>query len=146
MPMRATNISSQSGQAVIETALLLPWLVLSFMAVFDAGMYACGLISTESAARVVAVYASQSTAVANNPTSACSYALAELRDAPGVGSTSTCTGAPVTVTAGYVASCADTLPCASVTVTYKTPTFLPLPGMMSGSLSISRSVQLPIRS
>jgi Flp pilus assembly protein TadG len=141
----STASSGRKGQAVIETALILPWLVISFMATFDAGMYSYGLISTESAARVAAVYASQSAAVAANPTSACAYALAELRDAPGVGSASTCTSAPVTVSATYVASCADTLPCAQVTVTYQTPTFLPLPGVMSGSFAIARTVQFPIR-
>jgi len=45
-------------------------------------IYSYALISTESAARVVGMYASSSTSVAGNPTLACTYALAELKDLP----------------------------------------------------------------
>ena len=82
--------ANQRGQSVIEVALLLPWLVYGFIGAFDLGVYSYSLISAESAARVVGMYASSSTAVAENPTLACTYALAELKDSPGVGSTSSC--------------------------------------------------------
>jgi len=137
----------EKGHAALETALLLPWMVLSFMAVFDVGMYAYALVSTESAARVVAMYASASQAVAHNPTNACSYALAELRYALNVGSgVTTCSsGGPVQVSTVYVASGADGLPAAQVSVTYTSSPLIPVPGMMAGSVAITRTVQLPIR-
>jgi len=117
------------------------------MATFDVGMYWYALISTENAARVVGMYASRSSSVAQSPTLACSYALGEMRDAPGVGSATTCTASdPVQVTTSYMASGADGLPAAQVSVTYKSSPLLAVPGMITGSLTITRTVQFPIRS
>jgi len=126
---------------------MLPWLIFSFMGAFDIGMYNSALISTESAARVVAMYASSSTSVAQNPTSACTYALAELRDSPNVGSLSSCSsGGTVNVTTTYNATGADGLPSVSVSVTYKAAPGLTIPGVINGNLTITRTVQMPIRS
>ncbi|MGA2593981.1 MAG: TadE family protein [Bryobacteraceae bacterium] len=137
----------EAGHAAIETALMLPWLIFSFMGAFDVGVYNYSLVSTESAARVVAMYASSSTSVAQNPTSACAYALAELRDAPNVGSTSSCSsGGVVNVTTTYLASGADGLPAVQVSVTYLATPGLSIPGLITGSLTITRTVEMPIRS
>jgi len=92
--------SRKSGQAVVELTLLIPWLVFSFVAAFNFGIFAYALISTQNAARSGAVYASQSLAVAQGGavgTQVCTYVLGELGDAPGVSGVSTCTAAPVTV-------------------------------------------------
>jgi len=138
--------ANQRGQSVIETVLLLPWLVFCFVGAFDLGIYSYALISAENAARVVGMYASTSTSVAENPTLACSYALAELKDSPGVGSTSSCSsGGVVNVSTSYLATGADGLPAAQVSITYKPTQVISLPGLINGSLTITRTVEFPIR-
>jgi Flp pilus assembly protein TadG len=130
----------------MEVALLLPWLVFCFVGAFDLGVYSYALISAESAARVVGMYASSSASVAQNPTHACTYVLAELKDSPGVGSTSSCsTTGPVNVTTSYLASGADGLPAEQVSVTYTPSKVISLPGLINGAMSITRTVEFPIR-
>jgi len=147
MPVRfkAVGRPGRSGQALVEVSLLLPWLVFSFIAAFDFGIYAYSMISTESAARTVATYASQSSAVAQSPTNACAYALAELRDAPGVGPGVASCSSPVQVTVSYRSPGAAGMNTVRVTVTYQTMNLIALPGLMAGSLTISRTVEMPIR-
>jgi Flp pilus assembly protein TadG len=138
--------ANQQGQSLIEVALLLPWLVFGFIGAFDLGIYSYSLISVENAARVVGMYASSSTSVAENPTLACTYALAELKDSPGVGSTSSCSaGSVVTVSTSYLASGADGLPAAQVSITYTPTKVITIPGLLNGSMTITRTVEFPIR-
>lgn len=145
-PFASRSRANQRGQSVIEVALLLPWLAFCFAGAFDLGVYSYALISTESAARVVGMYASSSATVASNPTLACTYALAELRDSPGVGSTSSCslTGV-VNVTTSYLATGADGLPAAQVSIAYKPSAVISLPGLINGGMTITRTVEFPIR-
>lgn len=126
--------------------MMLPWLVFCFVGAFDLGIYSYAMISAESAARVVGMYASSSTSVAQNPTLACTYAIAELQDSPGVGNTSSCSASgAVNVSTSYLASGADGLPAAQVSITYKPTQVISLPGMINGSLTITRTVEFPIR-
>src|SRR6476646_3701085 len=52
----------RSGHAVVETALMAPWLFLFFIAIFDFGFYAYAGIVTANAARVAALHTSISPA------------------------------------------------------------------------------------
>jgi Flp pilus assembly protein TadG len=139
----------QRGQAVVEVTLLVPWIVFAFVAAFNFGIFAYALISTENAARSAAMYASQSLAVAQSGsivTQVCPYALGELGDAPGVGSgVTTCTGTPVTVAVTANTPGSGNLNTVLVSVTYHTMQLIPLPGLMAGSLVITRKVEMPIR-
>lgn len=138
--------AGQQGHSAVEVALILPWLVYCFVGAFDLGIYSYALISAQSAARVVGMYASSSTSTAQNPAMACAYALAELQDSPGLASTSSCSsGGVVSVSTVYLAAGADGLPAAQVSITYKPPQVIGLPGMLNGSLSITRTVEFPIR-
>jgi Flp pilus assembly protein TadG len=141
--------SRQSGQAVVEVTLLVPWLVFAFVAAFNFGIFAYALVSTQNAARSAAMYASQSLTVAQSGaivTQVCTYVLGELGDAPGVGSgVTTCTGTPVTVTVTARTPGAGNMNTVQVSVTYNTMQLIPLPGLMAGSLSITRMVEMPIR-
>jgi Flp pilus assembly protein TadG len=138
--------ANQRGQSVIETVLLLPWLVFCFVGAFDLGIYSYALISAENAARVVGMYASTSTAIAENPTLACTYALAELKDSPGATNASSCSsGGVVNVSTTYLAIGADGLPAARVSVTYQPSQLFSLPGLINGNLTITRTVEFPIR-
>jgi Flp pilus assembly protein TadG len=137
-----------SGQAVVEVTLLVPWLVLSFVAAFNFGIFAYALISTENAARSAAMYASQSLTVAQSGTivsQVCPYVLGELGDAPGAGSLSSCTSSPVTVSVTARTPGAGNMNTVKVSVTYNTMQMIPLPGLMAGSLAITRQVEVPIR-
>jgi len=137
-----------SGQAVVEVTLLVPWLVLSFVAAFNFGMFAYAMISAESAARSAAMYASQSLTVAQSGTivsQVCPYVLGELGDAPGARQLATCTSSPVTVSVTARTPGAGNMNTVQVSVTYNTMHLIPLPGLMAGSLAITRKVEVPIR-
>lgn len=139
---------SERGQAAVEVGLLLPWMVFSFIGVMDFGYSAYAMIATQNAARIGAMWGAANSTNAQSgsfTTEACTYALDELQYAPNMASVSTCGGtSPVSVTATYAASGADGLPTVTVGVTY-TVTLLAIPGVMPGSLAITRSVQMPVR-
>jgi Flp pilus assembly protein TadG len=140
---------SRRGQAAVEVGLMLPWLVISFIAVLDFGFCAYGLIATQNAARIGAAWGAATATnaqSANLATKACGYAIDELQDAPNMGaSVTTCSGSsPIRVATSYNASGADALPTVTVTVTYKV-TLMAVPGISPSSLAIVRSVQLPVR-
>ena len=147
--MNLSLLSHRSGQAVVEVTLLIPWLVFSFVAAFNFGIFAYALVSTQNAARSAAMFAAQSLTVAQSGTivtQVCPYALGELGDAPGVGAgVTTCTSAPVTVTVTAETPGAGNMNTVRVSVTYNTVHLIPLPGLMAGSLIIKRTVEMPIR-
>jgi len=132
---------------------MLPWLVFSFMGTLDLGFSTYALISLQSAARVAAIYASSSSETATdtmaNPATgeACKYALAELRNAPGVGSgVTTCSPSdPVQLSATINMPGSDgTLETATVSVTY-TIHLLAIPLIMPSQITLTRKVECPLR-
>ena len=150
---RMPRARRRSGNNIIEFSLLIPWYVFLFIGVFDFGFFSYSLIAVQSAARVGAEYASYSTTTQTDSTTACTYAIGQLQDLPNVGSGGTCTAnsttvtsaAPLAVQASAIASGPDTKPAASVTVTYMTPQLIPIPGLLPGKLTISRTVKMRIR-
>src|SRR5215472_6442516 len=84
----------RAGHSAVEAALMLPWLIFSFMGTLDLGFVTYSLISLESAARSAAVYLSNPWVNTTLDTDeACKYALAEMRKAPNVGpSENSCSG------------------------------------------------------
>lgn len=144
-------LGSRRGQAALEVGMLLPWLVITFMAVLDFGFCAYGLIATENAARSAAAWAASS---ATNATSSglastlcTNYVLPTLLNAPNVGSgVSTCSGtSPVRVTTTYTAGGGTyTFATLAVQVQYNVP-LMAIPGISPSSLPIVRSVTLPVR-
>jgi Flp pilus assembly protein TadG len=130
---------------MLELALFMPWLFFVFSGVYDWGHYAYALISVESAARVAALYTSSGPSKAGDAAGACFYALGELQRAPGVGAGQTSCGAwPVVVTAAAVAG-PDGEPATSVTVSYRTPPLIPVPGLLPGRLTVTRTVRMRVR-
>lgn len=129
-------------------AMLLPWYLFLFIGAFDWGYYAHALISTESAARVAALYASTNSTTAADSTGACNYALQELKIAPNVGSSVTCPSStlPVIVTSSYLHNGgADGQDAAQVTVTYQTTGVIPIPGLLASKATFYRVVQMRLR-
>lgn len=150
--------AGRRGHSVIELTLLLPWFLFLFVGAFDWGFFAWALISTENAARVAATYTSSNTGTVADSSGACAFAMAQLAYAPNVGSnpginstngigsgSSACTGSPVTVTASSVTG-PDGSPASQVSVTYRTPVLVPIPGLLSGQVNITRVVQMRVRS
>jgi Flp pilus assembly protein TadG len=150
---KRSKVSKRRGSSMVEFALLMPWYAFLFVGAFDYGFYAYGLIATQNAARVAAMYCSASASRASNcdaTYAACNYALDQLRNLPNVGSSMTgpCS-APVVVTttmltAATTPSSPDGGNAAQVTVTYTTPQLIPIPGLLPGVLTISRTVKMKV--
>ena len=138
----------REGQAMVETALLAPWLFLLFIAVFDFGFYAYAFIATENATRVGALTAADSWGAAGNSAGVCFQVVEEMKMLPNMVGVScgcagtTCTAGPVQLTVEGVegAACAEgteTARCTRVTVRYQTLPLVPLPYLPS-QLTVQR--------
>lgn len=170
--MRLRRKRGESGHAVVEIALLAPWLFFLFVGVFDMGFYSYSIICTENAARAAAIQ------TAANPTSqtdpiACNAVWREMSFLPNVASISTpnCTQLPVKVVRRTVctqasvapnsitceppvapltqAACADcgsdpTAASSQVAVTYQSGIFVPIPGILTNQLTITRIAEMRI--
>jgi Flp pilus assembly protein TadG len=126
----------------------MPWYVFLFVGALDFGFYSYSLISLEDGVRVAALNASRSSSLASDSGSACTYVLGSIKNLPNIGTTVlTCSAAPVTVTASYGATSGpDGGPSTTVTAIYVTPQMVPIPGLLAGQLTITRSVQMRVRS
>jgi Flp pilus assembly protein TadG len=132
----------EQGHAMLEVALLLPWVLFVFVGAFDLGFYNYALISTQNAARVAAWYTSQTKTTASDAATACTYALAELSALPNVGtSLTTCNASPVVVTATQVSGI-DGAEATQVSVAYTSPLLIPLPGALPAKYTFNRTVQM----
>ena len=146
----------ESGHAVIEVALMAPWIFFLFVGVLDFGFFAYAAIATENAARVAALYTSNSPDVAGDDLNACQYALGELRALPNVGSTvTTCVVSkdsitstqPVAVDATAIAAVdsVDGAPASRAEVTYQSLPMIPIPGLMMKQYTLTRFVEMRVR-
>jgi Flp pilus assembly protein TadG len=145
-----TRCRGRSGNGIIEFSFLVPWYIFLFIGTFDFGFFAYALIATQSAAREAAIYCSSSVSTATDSTTACGYALDQLRGMPNVGAAlSVCTASPLTVTATLLDNTSDpdlNGNAAQVSVTYVTPQLIPIPGLLPGQLTITRTVVMKTRS
>jgi len=150
----------ERGHAIVETALLCPWIFLLFAAVTDYGFFCCAAIATANAARVAALHTSSAPGTAADASTACSYALAELQTMPNIRGEGSCTcgsgSCTVNGTTGEVVltviaqavtgvdSIAGAATSASqVSVTYTTIPLFPLP-FMPGQMILTRTAQMRI--
>ena len=124
----------QRGAAMVEAAFVLPFLIFLLVGAYDWGFFSYALIVTQDATRGAALYASTSTTTASDSAGACNYVLANFSAVPNIGATvTTCAAPPLVVTA------------ASVTVTYTCMQMIPIPGLLSGRPTISRTVEMKVR-
>jgi Flp pilus assembly protein TadG len=140
------------GNSVVEFAFFLPWLVFVFVGAMDWGFFAYSLISTEAAARIGALYTSTSSTTVTDSATACTYALGQLSKMSNVGTISTCasgtsvtSSAPVGISATSVTG-PDGNAAAQLSVTYLTPAFIPIPGLLPSKVTITRTFQMRVRS
>lgn len=144
--MNRRNRRSWRGHSVLEMALFAPWLFFTVVGALDWGFYSYALISTESAARVAAEYTSGSSTTEADATDACTIALRIMKDLPNVGSsTTTCSAAPVKVTATS-STATDGSTDSVVSVQYTSSTFIPIPGLLTNKLQVTRTVKMRVRS
>lgn len=137
---------SRVGNAIIEFSLVMPWYVFLFVGTYDFGFYSYSLIAAESAARVAALYCATNSTTASDSTTACGYALDQLRNMPNIGyNMTTCTSSPLVVTATATTG-PDNNSATSVLVTYTTPQLIPIPGLLPGQITINRTVEMSTRS
>jgi Flp pilus assembly protein TadG len=131
---------SRSGHAVVEVALLAPWIFFMFIGAVDLGFYNYAIISTENAARVAVEYTSASSTKATDKAGACPYVLAELNSMSNVRGLANCDSLPVSITTTQVAG-PDGAQAASVSVTYQTILMFPIPGL-AGQFTITRTAEM----
>jgi Flp pilus assembly protein TadG len=141
-----TTRKKQRGTAMVEVALLMPWIAFLFVGALDMGFYCYGLITVESAARVAALYTSSSLATVADSSGACPYVLAEMRSLPNVGTSITsCDANPVQVTAQPTTG-AGSSSASTVSVTYQSLPLIPIPGILASQFTWTRTVKMPVRS
>jgi Flp pilus assembly protein TadG len=129
----------------MEAALLLPMLVFLFVGAFDMGFYCYALIGVENATRVAVEYTAASTFTASDSASACTLALNELARVANLNGVSGCGSLPLKVNATAVTG-PDGFPASQVSVQYQSSTFIPIPGLLTGRLTVTRVAQMRLGS
>jgi Flp pilus assembly protein TadG len=129
----------------MEAALLMPWLIFLFIGAYDMGFYCYDLINVENAARVAAEYTATSSATAGDTSTACTLVLRELSDVPNLSGLSGCGSLPLTVNATPV-DATDGSAASQVSVQYQSSLFIPIPGLLTSRLTITRVATMRLRS
>jgi Flp pilus assembly protein TadG len=144
MPRRRRLVTRRkdSGHAIVEASLMVPWLFFLFFGTLDLGIYFYAAICTQNAARAAAVAAASFNSAPSAVTS-CNIVLDEMRQLPNVRSISTCTGTlspsqPVIVTTG-LPNGPDGAPAVQVSVQYLSVAVIPIPGLISSRMSLTRT-------
>ena len=148
---RIINRMSCRGNAVIEVALLAPWMFFLFVGVLDLGFYAYAFISTENAARAAVMLTSKSKIAATDQIDACALVRSEMAWAAyGRTLPAACDAAPLVVTATLVSVTEFQGPppilsdAAQVEVKYTTITMIPIPGILKNLFVLDRKWQMKI--
>src|SRR5690349_5397528 len=81
-PARPVTRRGRKGNAMVEVALLAPWIFFLFIGVLDVGFYCYALMAVGNAARVAALQNSVGLGSANDSAGACLAAARELQSLP----------------------------------------------------------------
>lgn len=130
----------RKGSSVLEITLIFPWFVFLFVGAFDWGFFAHALISVESATRVAALYSASQSSVPSAST-LCPIVLNELKISANVSGSLNCTTSPVVVSSTSGAG-PDGQTAYTVSVSYTTLQLVPIPGLLTNQLTITRSLQV----
>jgi len=163
---------NRKGSAVVEAALMMPWICFLFVGVLDSGFYTYAAMATQNAARAVAIQDATAGGTISNA-AICLAAMNELRFLPNVGLGGNCAGSqaavsntvPIWACAGILNStasapcvppavkCAD---CAGsgatgtnarsiqAVVTYRSIPLVPIPGILRTQLQLTRIAEARI--
>lgn len=132
----------ESGHAIVEASLMVPWLFFLFFGTLDFGIYAYAAICTQNAARAAAIAAS-SYGSAPDAATTCNIVLDEMRQLPNMRTVTACSGAlsqsqPVIVTSSLTAG-PDGANAVQVSVQYLSVAVIPIPGLISSQMSLTRT-------
>ncbi len=151
------------GGAVVEAALLMPWLAFLFVGVLDFGFYSYAAICTQNAARAVAM-----SQVSGGAIDICTAARGEMQELPGMSGVTTCLTYPaaptnttplsvcvatITASGAAPANCSAAAKCADcnlnasstsiqATVQYRTIPMVPIPGVLMGRMTLTRTAEM----
>ena len=140
------NRRSQTGHAFLEMALYAPMLFFLFAGTLDWGFYSYALITTQNAARVAAEYTSGGPTTASDSANACTIVLDVMRKLPNVGTSTTSCGSGVVGVNAISTTGSDGSAASQVSVTYRSLTMIPIPGILTNQLNVTRSVKMRLRS
>jgi Flp pilus assembly protein TadG len=132
------------GVAMMELALLSPWVFFLFIGALDWGFYSYALVSLQAGARSAALYASTSHATIAEADTVCGIVLDEMRALPNIGTAATSCGSNPVVTSALVTG-PDGAAAARVSVQYQTITMIPIPGVLRKQFTITRVVTMRLR-
>ncbi len=132
------------GGSILELALIAPWYIFLFIGVFDWGFYSHALVSVEAAVRTAALNASANSAAALDNEAACALVRAEMQTSVNLAGVTDCGSLPLIVNT-TTAPGPDNRTGARVTVTYRTQNLVPIPGILSGQVTFTRTVQMRLR-
>jgi Flp pilus assembly protein TadG len=133
------NHNVEKGHAVMEVALLAPWIFFLFVGTFDCGFYLNALISVQNAAESAALYTASDEHVSDHPQVACDIVRTELSRLPNNSVfAANCASYPLIV-ATLRDTGSDGMPRAKVTVTYQTIPLIPIPGLLPAQVTLSRT-------
>jgi len=145
--IRLARIGSKrprAGQAIIELTLLMPWIFFLFVGALDFGFYSHALISTQNAARIAALYTAQCPGTAADQATACYRAQVEMAMMPNASQfVGGCSSGPLRVTVTPFTD-SEGLSASRVLVTYQTVPMIPIPGVVTGQLTINRAAEVRV--
>jgi Flp pilus assembly protein TadG len=157
------NRQRKRGSALVEMAFMMPWIAFLFVGILDFGFYSYGAIATQNAARAVALQSASGSAI--NICQSAKNEMGFLSNVPGTSCAATqagvsnttpiwvCTGTLTNTTAAVcgqpTAICAD---CAldnqatsiKAVVTYMSIPLVPIPGILTGKLTLTRIAEARI--
>jgi Flp pilus assembly protein TadG len=153
--MRVRRERSESGNSIVEVALMAPWIFFLFVGVLDFGFYAYAGICMENAARIAALQTASNSALTSDQlqTLACNAAALEMARVPNqYNFIAGCGSGPLQVTQqtlnnSTAPKCADCGADASavsslVTVKYQSNMFVPIPGILANQLNLQRTSEV----
>ena len=139
----STRRKRSRGAAMMELALLSPWIFFLFIGVLDSGFYAYSFITLETATRSAAAWNSNH-AEPFNAVHACQIVTDEMQTLVNMAGISSCGGtSPVSLTATQIVG-PDNDAAAQVSVTYTTPRLIPIPGLLASQFTITRVVVMKL--
>ncbi|HEV2198380.1 MAG TPA: TadE/TadG family type IV pilus assembly protein [Bryobacteraceae bacterium] len=137
MRNRISKRRGERGQAMVEIALLSPWIFFLFIGILDFGFYAYSAICTQNAARVAAIVSAEPSTIAVDP---CKAALAELAMLPNVPTGGTCSGTVLVTVTNLTGP--DGKNAVQSKVTYQSINLVPIPGILPNQITFVRTAEV----
>jgi Flp pilus assembly protein TadG len=142
------------GSAMVEVALLAPWIFFLFVGVLDFGFYSYAAICTQNAARAGALASSFLSSSSVSASNACNVVLPEMNSLPNTRTlvastycatppTTVSSSSPIAITATTEAE-SDGSTASVITVTYLSLPMIPIPGALMGQMTMTRTAKVPV--